>query len=86
MTPDAWKGHAVHPVLFVFAQKTDKFQFVVNGMRTIRGWCSAGLQFRSHIHAFSLRTVREWFTNHSARLCIQGLINYLEIEINFTNN
>ncbi len=31
-----------HLVLFVFAQKTNKFQFAVNGMRTVRGWRSAG--------------------------------------------
>ncbi len=49
--------HEAHPVLFVFAQKTDKFWFAVNGMRTVREWRSAGSQSRLHIPAFGLRTI-----------------------------
>ncbi len=40
--PVAWKGHLAHPVLFVFTQKTDKVQFVVNGMQTVRVRRSTG--------------------------------------------
>ncbi len=65
-THGVWKGHPVHPVLFVFAQKIDQF-----GMRTVRGWRSAGWQSHSHIRAFCSRTVRSRFMNHSARLCIR---------------
>ncbi len=61
-TPGAWKRHLVHPVLFVFVQQTDKFQFAANGMRTIRRWCSAGTQSHPHIRAFSSRAVCEPFS------------------------
>ncbi len=72
-TRDEWKGHLVHPVLFVFMQKTDKFRFVVNGMRTIRGQCSTGSQSHPHIRAFDSQTVREWFVNRLARSYIRGI-------------
>ncbi len=64
-TPCAWKGHATHPVLFVFAQKTDKFRFAANGMRTVRRWRSAGLQSHPHICTFGSQTMNEQFTNRS---------------------
>ncbi len=35
----------MQPIPFVFVQKTDKFQFVANGMRTIRKWCSVGYTY-----------------------------------------
>ncbi len=60
-TPSAWKGNSTHLVLFVFAQKTDKFRFVVNGMRNICGWRSAGSQSCPHIRAFGSRAVRKPF-------------------------
>ncbi len=66
-TPGEWKGHPTHPVLFVFALRTDKFLFVANGMRTICGWRCTDLQSRPHICAFGSRTIRERFVNHSAR-------------------
>ncbi len=72
-TPGAWKGHAAHPVLFVFAQKTNKFWFAANGMRTIRRWHSTGSLSHPHIRVFGLRTVCEQFVNHSARSYIWGL-------------
>ncbi len=73
-TPGAWNGHLAHPVLFAFAQKINKFWYVANGMRTIRGWRSTSLQSHPHICAFGLQTIRERFANHSARLCIRGFI------------
>ncbi len=60
-TPDVWKGHPAHPVLFVFAQKTDKFWFTANGMWAVRGWRSAGLQSHPHIRVLGSRTVHEPF-------------------------
>ncbi len=60
-TSGAWKGHPAHPVLFVFVQKTDKFRFAANGMRTVRGWRTAGSQSHPHIRAFGTPTVRESF-------------------------
>ncbi len=73
-TPGAWKGHSAHPVLLVFVQKTDKFWFVANSMRTIRGWRRTGSQSLPHIRAFGLRTVRKWFAKHYlAHSCILGL-------------
>ncbi len=72
-TPDAWKEHPAHPVFFMFAQKTNKFWFAVNGiMWIVCGWCSAGSESHPHIRAFGLRTICEWFANHLARLCIRG--------------
>ncbi len=47
-----------HPILFVFAQKTDKFWFTANGMRTIHRWRSTGLQSGPHICAFGSQTIR----------------------------
>ncbi len=44
---------------FVFALKTDRFQFVANGMRTIRILCSAGSQSHPHI----------WFGNSLRAVC-----------------
>ncbi len=55
-----------------FSQKTDKYWFVANGMRTIRRRRSAGSQSHPHIRAFGLRTVHERFANHSAHSCIRG--------------
>ncbi len=46
---------------FVFAQKTDKFWFTANGMRTIPRWHRASSQSHLHIHAFGSRTIREQF-------------------------
>ncbi len=69
-TPGTCNGHPAHPILFVFAQKTDKFRFVAAGIRTICGWRSAGLQ--SCPYAFGLRTIREQFANHLACSCIWG--------------
>ncbi len=60
-TPDAWKVYLAHPVLFVFTQKTDKFWFAANRMRTVCGWCSAGLQSHPYIRAFSSQAVCEPF-------------------------
>ncbi len=71
-TLGAWKGRPTCPVLFVSAQKTNKFQFVASGMRTIRWWRSTGSQSHPHIHAFGPQTVREQFMNHSMRLFIRG--------------
>ncbi len=71
-THGAWKGHPLHPVLFVFVQKNNKFRFSANGMQTIRGWRSAGLQSRPHVRAFSSQTVCEWFANHLAYSYIHG--------------
>ncbi len=82
-TPNAWKGDLVHPVLFLFAQETDKFWFTANSMQTVRRWRSAGLQSRPHICAFGSQTVRERFANHSACSCIQGFKNFL---IDFQNS
>ncbi len=59
--PGAWKEYPAYPVLFVFAEKTDKFRFVANGMRTFRGWCGTGFQRHPYIRAFGLWTVREPF-------------------------
>ncbi len=58
--PGAWKGHPVHPFLFVFAQKTDKFRFTATGMPTVCRRCSAGSQSHPHILWFAsgLRTIR----------------------------
>ncbi len=75
--PGAWKGHPTHPVLFVFAQKTDKFQFVANSMWTGCRRRSAGSQSHPHIRAFGLWTIREQFANHLAHSCIRGFIYYL---------
>ncbi len=58
--PSAWKGHLAHTVLFVFAQKIDKFWFAANSMQTICGRRSAGLQSHPHIRAFGSRTI--WHT------------------------
>ncbi len=76
----------MHPVLFVFVLKTNKFQFIANGMRTVRRRRSTGLQSCSHIRAFGsqvvhewlfgLQVVHEWFANHSVRSCIRGF-NFL---------
>ncbi len=62
----------MHPVLFVFAQKIDKFWFVVNVMRTVYGWRSTGSQSHPHIHAFGSQTIRKRFVNHSVHLCTRG--------------
>ncbi len=59
--PGAWKGRPAHPVLFVFAQKTNKFQFAANGMRTVQ----------RRFAVWSTHT-RIWFANHSACSCIRG--------------
>ncbi len=72
-TLGAWKGHPGHLVLFVFAQKTDKFWFAMNGMWTIRRQRSTGSQSHPHICAFGSQTSHEWFINHLARSCIRGL-------------
>ncbi len=70
----------MHPVLFVFTQKTDKFQFVANGMRAICGWCSAGSQFRPHIHAFGSQTIRRACVYEAYYATIQLLlIMYLNV-------
>ncbi len=53
----------MHPILIVFVQKTDKFQFTANGMRTTCGWRSAGSQSHPHIRAFGSQTIR------CARVC-----------------
>ncbi len=76
--PEASRGHPAHPVLFVFTQKSDKFWFTANGMRTVCGWRSAGLQSHPHIHTFGSQTICEPFgmlvsANHSARSCLRGL-------------
>ncbi len=60
-TSGAWKGHPAHPVPFVFVQKTDKFWFAVNGMRTVRGQRGAGSQFHPYICTFGSQAVREPF-------------------------
>ncbi len=74
-TSGAWKGHSAHPVLFMFAQNTTKFWFAANGMRTVHGWHSVGLQSRPHIRAFGL--------NHSACSCIRSLIVFLAYLFDF---
>ncbi len=74
-TPCVWKGHLVHPVLFVFVQKTNKFWFTTNGMRIVCGQHSTGLQSRPHIRAFGSWTVCEQFANHLARSCIRLYIS-----------
>ncbi len=53
-TPGAWKGHLAHPVLFVFAQKTNKFWFAGN----VCGQRRTGLQSHPHICAFGSQTIR----------------------------
>ncbi len=63
-TPGAWKGHPAYPVLFVFAQKTDKFQFTANGMNHLR---MAQRRF-----AVPSTHMRIWFANHSPHLCMRG--------------
>ncbi len=68
-THGAWKGHPSHPVLFVFTQKTDKFWFVVNGMRTIRGWHSSGSQLCPHIYAFGSQTIRRAHVYETLQHC-----------------
>ncbi len=57
--PEANAGHTVHPIPFVFAQKTNKFRFVANGMQTIHRQHSTCLQSYTHICAFGLRII--WF-------------------------
>ncbi len=61
--------HIAHPVSFVFAQKTDKFQFAMNGMRTIHRQCSACLQSHPHICAFDLQTIHKQFVNCLVLMC-----------------
>ncbi len=43
---------------FVFALKADKFRFAVNGIRTVCGRHSTGLQSHPHIRAFGSRIIR----------------------------
>ncbi len=69
--PEANTGHMVHPTLFVFAQKTDKFWFVANGMRTNHRWHSTRLQSHLHICTFVMRTI--WFT------CVYHLKAWCEV-------
>ncbi len=76
-TPGAWKGHPAHPVLFVFPQKTDKFRFAANGMRTIHRWSSAGSRSRPHISSLDSRTIHERLVNHLAASCIRGFLLFL---------
>ncbi len=68
--PEANKGHPTHPMLFVFAQKTNKFRFAVNRVRTVCGQRSAGLQSHPHIRAFGLRVVYEPFGSY---VCTRAL-------------
>ncbi len=70
-TTSARKRHLAHPVLFVFTQKTDKFQFVVNGMRTVRRRRRPSLQSRPHIRTFG--------ANNSARSSIRGFTWMLSV-------
>ncbi len=51
--------HTARTFPFVFALKTNKFQFVANW--TIHGQRSAGSQSRPHVRAFGSRTVCQWF-------------------------
>ncbi len=61
-TPGARKRHPAHPVLFVFAQKTDKFQFSANGMRTV-------LRTAQHRFAVPSTHTHIWFANHLRAVC-----------------
>ncbi len=71
-TSGAWKGPPAHPVLSVFAPKTEKFRFAANGMQTVRIKHSKGSQSHPHIRAFGSQTVCEWFANYSAHSYIRG--------------
>ncbi len=64
-------GHPVHPIPFVFLQKTDKFQFVMNDTRTIRRWRSTYSQ--SHPH----------YAHLVCELCVPGLMITEWIDISF---
>ncbi len=61
--------HLAKKNLFVFAQKSDKFQFMVNGMWTVRRWHSTGSKSHPHICAFGSRTIR--------RACVYEALNFL---------
>ncbi len=53
--------YIAHTIPFVFAHKSDKFQFEANGMWTACRWCNVCSQSHLHLHVFGIRTIGKLF-------------------------
>ncbi len=94
--------HYAHskPNFLSVCAKTDKFQFVTNGMETVRRWCSTCLQSHPHIHAFGFANclqmvqrafavpsahTRIWFANCQQMAQRMFAVSYTHTHIWFVN-